>query len=104
MKRKRSSTVINSIFILSVTFNILNVMAQPVSNTKAENDTLILKDVRAFLQALNSGGGKPLEELSPADARQVLIGAQQSVLAIIQASKNLKRSSHRWYLSKDPYY
>jgi acetyl esterase len=35
--------------------------------------------VQEFLKALNSGGGKPLEQLSPADARQVLIGAQASV-------------------------
>jgi hypothetical protein len=31
------------------------------------------------LKALNSGNGKPLEQLSPADARQVLVGAQKSV-------------------------
>jgi len=33
--------------------------------------------VSAFLTALNSGGGKPIEQLSPAAARQVLIGAQK---------------------------
>ena len=32
-----------------------------------------------FLTALNSGGGKPIEQLSPADARKVLEGAQTSV-------------------------
>ncbi|PZR24794.1 MAG: alpha/beta hydrolase [Citrobacter freundii] len=51
-------------------------MAQTV---KAENDPQILTQIRAFLKALNSGGGKPLEQLSPADARQVLVGAQKSV-------------------------
>ncbi|WP_346837997.1 alpha/beta hydrolase [Microbulbifer sp. SAOS-129_SWC] len=30
-----------------------------------------------FLEALEQGGGKPLEQLSPADARAVLTGAQQ---------------------------
>lgn len=79
MKRKKLLTIIHSLFILSFTFNTYNVMAQSVNNTKAENDPLILKDVRTFLQALNSGGGKPLEQLSPAEARQVLVGAQQSV-------------------------
>jgi len=34
---------------------------------------------QAFLDALASGGGKPLEQLSPADARAVLVGAQASV-------------------------
>ncbi|RKR80706.1 acetyl esterase/lipase [Mucilaginibacter gracilis] len=72
MKRKRLVTLIYLLFIIT-----LNVMAQ--NNPKAENDPLILKDVRTFLKALNSGGGKPLEQLSPADARQVLAGAQQSV-------------------------
>jgi acetyl esterase/lipase len=35
--------------------------------------------VRAFLKALNSAGGPPLETLSPTAARQVLIDAQASV-------------------------
>ncbi len=34
---------------------------------------------QAFLDALNSGTGKPLEQLSPKDARAVLTGAQNSV-------------------------
>jgi acetyl esterase/lipase len=34
---------------------------------------------QAFLNALNAGGGKPLEQLSPKDARAVLTGAQASV-------------------------
>ncbi len=44
----------------------------------AENPT-VERHVRAFLKALNSSGGKPLETMSPADARQVLVGAQASV-------------------------
>ncbi|GAB4036025.1 alpha/beta hydrolase [Spirosoma jeollabukense] len=46
---------------------------------KGEQDPQIFSEVRTFLQALNSGDGKPVETLSPADARQVLTGAQQSV-------------------------
>lgn len=46
---------------------------------KGEQDPQIFSEVRTFLQALNSGDGKPVEALSPADARQVLTGAQQSV-------------------------
>ena len=34
---------------------------------------------QAFLDALAAGGGKPLEQLSPKDARAVLTGAQASV-------------------------
>src|ERR671918_708867 len=46
---------------------------------KAEDDRRILKEVRAFLKALNSGTGKPIEQLSPEDARKVLVDAQNSV-------------------------
>lgn len=42
-------------------------------------DPAIFEDVKTFLNALNSGGGTPLEQLSPADARNVLVGAQNSV-------------------------
>ncbi len=64
--------------ILSFTFLNSFVMAQQ-QTIKGENDPSIFKEVRTFLQALNSGNGKPLEQLSPADARQVLVGAQRSV-------------------------
>jgi hypothetical protein len=44
----------------------------------AQNPT-VEHNVRAFLKALNSSGGPPLETLSPADARKVLVDAQASV-------------------------
>lgn len=46
---------------------------------KAENDPKISKDLRAFLKELNSAGGKPMEEMSPNEARKVLEDAQKSV-------------------------
>ncbi|MBO9572702.1 MAG: alpha/beta hydrolase [Chitinophagaceae bacterium] len=54
-------------------------MSQSNTNTKPENDPRIFKQVREFLAALNSGKGKPIEQLSPAEARNVLTGAQKSV-------------------------
>src|SRR5689334_12680628 len=42
-------------------------------------DEAIDHRIREFLKTLNSSGGKPLEALSPKEARQVLVGAQQSV-------------------------
>lgn len=54
-------------------------MSQMKNITKAENDPRIFSEVRSFLKALNSGTGKPIEQLSPKDARQVLIDAQKSV-------------------------
>jgi acetyl esterase/lipase len=45
----------------------------PAQNPKVEHR------VRGFLKALNSGGGKPMETLTPAEARKVLVDAQASV-------------------------
>lgn len=54
-------------------------MEQFTTAVKAENDERIFVPVRKFLKALNSGPGKPIEELSPVDARKVLSDAQDSV-------------------------
>ena len=54
-------------------------MEQFTTIVKAENDERIFVPVRKFLKALNSGSGKPIEELSPVDARKVLSDAQDSV-------------------------
>ncbi|MET0393947.1 MAG: alpha/beta hydrolase [Chitinophagaceae bacterium] len=54
-------------------------IAQTSPAQQVQNDPRIFKEVRTFLQALNTGGGKPIEQLSPAEARQVLVGAQNSV-------------------------
>ncbi len=48
-------------------------VADPATDPHIESNT------KAFLNVLNSGNGKPLEQLSPVDARAVLTGAQQSV-------------------------
>jgi hypothetical protein len=45
----------------------------PAQNPKVE------RNVRSFLKALNSSGGKPLETVPPSDARQVLVSAQASI-------------------------
>lgn len=44
----------------------------------AEKDPQISKKVRAFLKEVNGSGDKPMEELSPEEARKVLEGAQKS--------------------------
>jgi acetyl esterase/lipase len=46
---------------------------------KGEQDPQIFSEIRSFLKALNSGDGPPIETLSPAEAREVLTGAQKSV-------------------------
>lgn len=45
----------------------------PAQNPKVDHR------VREFLKALNSGGGKPMETMTPAEARKVLVDAQASV-------------------------
>jgi acetyl esterase len=45
---------------------------EPASNPKVEHNT------RAFLKGLNSGEGPPLEQLSPKEARDLLVGLQAS--------------------------
>jgi len=55
------------------------VAATSAGSLRAEDDPRIFTDVRKFLKVLNSGGGKPIEQLSPVAARQVLTDAQNSV-------------------------
>jgi len=43
------------------------------------NEPYVESGTKAFLNILNSGNGKPVEQLSPKDARAVLTGAQSSV-------------------------
>jgi acetyl esterase len=48
----------------------------PINPSKNPN---VERRIRAFLEALNSGSGKPIETLTPTKARQVLVEAQASV-------------------------
>lgn len=48
-------------------------------NAYAAGDAGVEPTTQAFLQALEAGGGKPIEQLSPTDARAVLAGAQAGV-------------------------
>ena len=38
----------------------------------------VQRNIQAFLQALAAGGGKPMEQMTPTEARAVLVGAQLS--------------------------
>ncbi|WP_260955146.1 alpha/beta hydrolase [Pseudomonas citri] len=50
-----------------------------LSVSSAFADGGVERNTQAFLDALNAGTGKPLEQLSPKDARAVLVGAQAGV-------------------------
>jgi acetyl esterase/lipase len=58
-----------------------------VGNAFAAGSPGVEHNTQKFLEALEAGGGKPLETLSPADARQVLVGAQKSVKVNLPAAK-----------------
>jgi len=53
--------------------------AVSAQTTDPAQDPQIDTHIRAFLKVLNSGTGKPIEQLTPAEARAVLAGAQKSV-------------------------
>lgn len=55
------------------------VLTLAVGTAFAAGSPGVERHTQAFLEALEAGGGKPLETLSPQDARNVLVGAQASV-------------------------
>jgi len=56
-----------------------SLLALSVSSAFAAGSPGVEQHTQAFLEALEKGGGKPLEQLTPNDARAVLTGAQASV-------------------------
>lgn len=54
-------------------------LALTLGNAFAAGNPTVEHNTQAFLEALEAGNGKPLETLSPKDARAVLVGAQKSV-------------------------
>ncbi|MDJ1500784.1 alpha/beta hydrolase [Xanthocytophaga agilis] len=59
--------------ILTVNQSVIAQHINPATDPNIETRT------KQFLNALNAGSGKPLEQLSPKEARAVLTGAQSSV-------------------------
>ncbi|MES2820868.1 MAG: alpha/beta hydrolase [Pseudomonadota bacterium] len=54
-------------------------LAFAVNTAFAAGSPGVERNTQAFLEALAAGGGKPLEQLAPKDARAVLVGAQAGV-------------------------
>lgn len=57
----------------------LSVLSLAIGNAFAAGSAGVEHNTQKFLEALEAGGGKPIEQLSPADARNVLVGAQAGV-------------------------
>ncbi|MGQ7958249.1 alpha/beta hydrolase [Pseudomonas sp. SP16.1] len=64
---------------------------QPSANLGADSPG-VERNTQAFLEALAAGGGTPLERLSPAEARAVLVGAQASVEVDLSAVETHEHS------------
>lgn len=74
-------------------------MSQTFKNVPPENDPRIFVKVRQFLRELNSGSGQPIEEMTPSDARRVLVDAQKSVMfdysAVEESEKTILQDGER---------
>lgn len=57
----------------------LSALALSIGNAFAAGSPGVEHNTQKFLEALEAGGGKPIEQLSPTDARNVLVGAQAGV-------------------------
>lgn len=64
---------------MKVTHKLIAASAMALASTLslAAGSPGVEHHTQAFLEALAKGGGQPLETLAPADARQVLVGAQK---------------------------
>ena len=80
------------LFITILITNIINTQVMAQQTVKAENDLRIQHQVRSFLKVLNESGGTPIEQLSPQDARQVLVNAQKSVQVDYSGIKETERT------------
>ena len=63
------------------------VLALAVNSAFAAGSPGVERSTQDFLNALAAGGGKPLEELSPKEARAVLVGAQAGVKVDVSGIK-----------------
>jgi acetyl esterase len=73
----KTSSITKTLLLVLLSFGFFGtISAQTIDPAK---DPHIESHVKAFLNVLNSGDGKPIEQLSPADARALLATVQSSV-------------------------
>ncbi|QXI46024.1 MULTISPECIES: alpha/beta hydrolase [Pseudomonas] len=70
----------------------VGLLALAVNSAFAAGSPGVESTTQAFLQALEAGGGKPLETLAPKDARAVLTGAQASVKVDVAGTQVERRT------------
>lgn len=69
-------------------------LALSVSAAFAAGNPNVEHNTQAFLDALQAGGGTPLEQLSPKDARAVLVGAQAGVKLTLPQAEVSQKTIH----------
>jgi len=75
---------------MKTNFDVLTSDVFAAQASASANQPAPTAGVKAFLDILNSGDGKPMEQMTPQEARQVLIGAQQGVeLPAAQVSEKI---------------
>ncbi|WP_294911935.1 alpha/beta hydrolase [Tatumella sp. UBA2305] len=75
---------------MKTNFDVLTSDVFAAQASASANQPAPTTGVKAFLDILNSGDGKPMEQMTPQEARQVLIGAQQGAeLPAAQVSEKI---------------
>ena len=73
-----------NVFNHSIAALLATTLALSINSAFAAGNPNVDHEVQAFLQKLEAGGGKPIEQLTPAEARKVLAGAQSGVVFVHQ--------------------
>ena len=68
-----------NVFNHSIAALLATTLALSINSALAAGNPNVDHEVQAFLQKLEAGGGKPIEQLTRAEARKVLAGAQSGV-------------------------
>ena len=68
-----------NVFNHSIAALLATTLALSINSAFAAGNPNVDHEVQAFLQKLEAAGGKPIEQLTPAEARKVLAGAQSGV-------------------------
>ncbi|WP_293308627.1 alpha/beta hydrolase [Pedobacter sp. UBA5917] len=86
----KSQNLLNRIkLIVPALFLSASLSAQVVNPA---TDPAIESHIKSFLNVLNAGNGKPMEQMTPVEARAVLTGAQSSVKVDLSGVENQEKT------------
>ncbi|MBP0904300.1 alpha/beta hydrolase [Mariniflexile gromovii] len=83
---------------VAATFLVLvagSMNSQEIKVLNPNDDPAIETQTKAFLSALNGSGGKPMETMTPSEARKVLEGAQASVKVDLSGIDIMEKMIHQ---------